>query len=99
MSVTEIDDGVFDESKIQIMRFIKENAGIYVSEKKRKEVEITASKIMETGIKNKDAIHLACALLSGTDYFLTTDKRILKWENENIKLLNPIDFVKQRGRK
>ncbi len=27
-------------------------------------------------------------------YFITTDKRLLKYKDNNIKLINPIDFVK-----
>jgi hypothetical protein len=97
MSVIEINDGYFEDSKIQIMRYIKENADIYVSDEKRREIEKTATEIMQTGIKHKDAVHLSCALLSGSDFFLTTDKRVLKWQSNEIKVLNPIDFVMQRG--
>ena len=50
-------------------------------------------KIMEYGIKPKDALHIACAIKSGCEYFITTDKGILNKTIENIKIINPIDFV------
>jgi len=35
-------------------------------------------KIMKHGIKAKDALHLACAIKSECDYFITTDKELMK---------------------
>ncbi|MHC6203238.1 type II toxin-antitoxin system VapC family toxin [Breznakiellaceae bacterium SP9] len=48
--------------------------------------------IMRTGVKYADAAHVACAILAKCDYFITTDKRLLKYQTDNIKLINPIDF-------
>ena len=49
--------------------------------------------IMGYGIKPKDALHIACAIKSGCEYFITTDKGIFNKNIENIKVINPIDFV------
>ena len=49
---------------------------------------------METGVRYKDSIHLACAIIAGCDYMITTDKRLSKHMIEKIKIINPIDFVK-----
>jgi predicted nucleic acid-binding protein len=54
-----------------------------------------AKQIMQTGVKYKDACHVACAMLAECEYFLTTDKRLLKYKTEKLKMLNPIDFVKE----
>ena len=51
--------------------------------------------IMEHGIKAKDALHIACAIKSGCGYFVTTDKRLTNKTNVGIKLINPIDFVRE----
>ncbi|MDR2705708.1 MAG: PIN domain-containing protein [Planctomycetaceae bacterium] len=51
--------------------------------------------IMATGIKKKDALHLACAIQAKCDFFLTTDKRLLNSRIENITILNPLDFIKR----
>ena len=52
-------------------------------------------KIMEHGIKAKDALHIACALKSGCEYFITTDNRLTNKTIANIKIINPIDFVRE----
>ena len=52
-----------------------------------------ALEIEASGIKPKDACHVACAILSGRDYFLTTDDRLLKYKRDDI-LVNPVDFIK-----
>lgn len=51
-------------------------------------------KIESTGVKPKDACHVACAIMADCDFFLTTDDRLLKYKTDDIRLLNPIDFVK-----
>ena len=50
---------------------------------------------MKTGIKMKDAYHVSCAILTGCDYFLSTDKRLLKYRTSEITILNPTEFVKE----
>lgn len=51
--------------------------------------------IMARGIKAKDALHIACAIKSGCDYFITTDSKLINKNIENIKIINPIDFVRE----
>jgi len=54
----------------------------------------SAEIIMTQGIKNKDAIHLACAIESECDFFITTDDVILKrYTGKSIKVCSPIEFV------
>ena len=50
---------------------------------------------MKTGFKVKDAFHVACAIYSSCDYFLTTDDRLLKYCTKEIQMLNPIDFIRK----
>src|SRR3989338_4134091 len=47
------------------------------------------------GIKPKDALHLACAIKSKCEYFLTTDRVILKKVSklEEIVVISPIEFI------
>ena len=49
--------------------------------------------IKSTGIKDKDAYHLASAIVANCDYFVTVDKRLLKFSNDKIKIMNIIDFM------
>lgn len=48
-----------------------------------------------TGIKYKDACHVACAIYAGCDFFISTDMRLLKYTNEKIVMLSPVDFLKK----
>ncbi len=54
-----------------------------------------AREIMHHGIKNKDAVHLACAIETGCDYFLTTDDGILRKKDaiDRVVIVNPMDFL------
>ena len=52
-------------------------------------------KIMKHGIKAKDALHIACAVTSGCDYFITTDGRLTNKNIDGINIINPIDFVRE----
>ena len=56
-------------------------------------VLMMANKMLDKGLKAKDAIHIACAIDSGCEYFLTTDIGILKKSIEEINVVNPIDFI------
>ena len=49
--------------------------------------------IMQKGIKNKDALHIASAIASNCDVFITVDKKLLKTAVNGIKILSPIDFL------
>jgi len=51
--------------------------------------------IMQNNIKQKDALHIACAIKAECDYFFTTDKKVLNKNIPEIKLINPLDFIRQ----
>ena len=48
---------------------------------------------MATGIKSMDVYHVACAIALKCDYFITTDDRILKYRDDRIKIMSPIQFI------
>ena len=50
-------------------------------------------KIMDYGTRAKDALHIACAVKSGCEYFITTDNRLINKAITNIRIVNPIDFI------
>ena len=58
------------------------------------EIVTLGKQMMLKGIKDKDALHIACAIKAECDYFLTTDKKILNKEISDIKIINPLDFVR-----
>jgi predicted nucleic acid-binding protein len=70
------------------------------------EIIKTAESIQKiTNAKNKDALHLACAVYSGCNYFITCDNRLIRAINGNknelkdiireIQVLNPMDFIRR----
>ena len=56
------------------------------------EIVSNAEKITTTGVKNTDALHLACAIAGNCDYFITVDKRLLTYIDNRIIICNPIEF-------
>ena len=52
-----------------------------------------AIEIEKTGVKHKDACHLACAIMAECDYFITTDDRLLKYKSDELKIETPISFI------
>ena len=59
-----------------ITEYIRGNTSVYIDYDRMEEVAKEAKSIMETGIKQKDAIHVASAIIAGCDCFLTTDIRL-----------------------
>ncbi len=47
------------------------------------------------GIKAKDSLHVACAIEAKCEYFLTTDKNLMKKSKniKEIKAINPLEFI------
>lgn len=69
------------------------NAVVYINDSNMEKIKSRASEIMKTGIKAKDALHVSCAIEGNADYFITTDIRLLKYSSEEVKIINPVDFV------
>ena len=67
----------------------------YVDITNDKDIIKLAKDVIVSGLKAKDALHLACAIFSESGYFLTTDDRLLKFKTENIRLLNPLQFISE----
>jgi len=61
--------------------------------------------VNNSNAKAKDSLHLASAIYAVCDYFITCDDKFIKTINSNkgklidtigtIKLLNPIDFLRE----
>jgi len=52
-----------------------------------------AENIGRMGIDEYDAMHIACAVASGCDYFITVDKKLLKRTLDEIEIISPITFI------
>ncbi|MGB3312758.1 MAG: PIN domain-containing protein [Nodosilinea sp.] len=53
-----------------------------------------AKQLEESGLKTVDALHVACAEVLESEYFITCDKRLINRCSElAMKVVNPVDFV------
>ncbi|MDD4562045.1 MAG: PIN domain-containing protein [Syntrophomonadaceae bacterium] len=70
------------------------------------EIKLIAKEIVKgSNTKDKDALHLASAVYSNSDYFITCDDKFIKTVEKNrdslkdaignIKLYNPVDFLRK----
>ena len=55
--------------------------------------------VQKLGLRDMDAYHLACAVESGAEYFISVDDEILKKGREiesqyQIKICNPTEFLR-----
>jgi predicted nucleic acid-binding protein len=50
--------------------------------------------IEQNNIHPNDALHIACAIKSQCEFFITTDGGLTNKEVDGIKIVNPIDFVR-----
>ena len=85
----------YEMRRTTIKEFMEQYETVYVSQNKMQQVETMANEIKKTGVKHKDACHIASAIIAGCDYFLSTDYRLLKYKTDKIKIMNPIDFIKE----
>lgn len=92
MSLYECGENPDIDKANAITDFIEEYTSAHAGEDRIDIVEEKARKIMETGVKFKDACHIAAAILTGADYLISTDMRLLKYKTDEIKLINPVDF-------
>ena len=79
----------FGKRKQVIAEFMETNESYYVGVERDSDVAKIAEPIMQTGVKEKDAFHVACAILAKCDYFITTDDRLLKYQDGGLPLVTP----------
>jgi predicted nucleic acid-binding protein len=90
----ENNDNPYELRKTLISNFF-EYASSYID--KSDDTVNIAREINKKGISAKDASHLACAISAKCDYFLTTDDRLLKFSDDRIRIVNPVDFIIWEG--
>ena len=66
-------------------------ADIFVTEK----VSELSSKLLESGLGKMDSLHIASAVEGSADYFVTTDRGIVKRRDKvrELKILNPLELL------
>ena len=94
MSFYENNDNPHEGRQFPIGDFLN-YASQFVNYDKAEKIELKASEIMGYRIKNKDAIHIACSIEAGCDYFITTDDDLVKrYAGSEVIVCNPVDFIK-----
>lgn len=89
----EVSRNPYEMRKQSIIRFIQDNMEGYVGDERADIIKPIADGIMKTGVKEKDAYHVAAAIYAECEYFISTDSRLLKYKTDKIKLVTPIEFV------
>jgi predicted nucleic acid-binding protein len=56
---------------------------------------LRGKEIMKFGVKNEDALHIACAMEKHCTHYITTDGKLTNKNIEGITIINPIDFVRK----
>jgi len=56
---------------------------------------LRGKEIMKFGVKNEDALHIACAMERHCKYYITTDGKLTNKRIHGITIINPIDFVRE----
>jgi len=54
-----------------------------------------AESLEKIGVKMLDSLHIACAIFTNCNYFITTDSRLLKKPVNMIRIIDPIEFTKR----
>lgn len=78
----ENSDNPYEMRRNSIAEFVTTETSVYVDVSHHEELAVVVSEIMDTGIKYKDACHVACAIYAGCDFFVSTDVRLLKYKFE-----------------
>ena len=68
----------------------------YVGAERAELIELIAEEIMKTGVKEKDAYHVASAIYAGCEYFISADIRLLKYKTDKIKPVHPLNLLQKR---
>ncbi len=95
ITMQEIADSPFTENAQSIIDFIEDNARYYVGKDSGETAIALTREIMQSGIKLKDAMHMAYAVMAQCDYFITTDNKLTKTTLKKMKIINPIDFIRE----
>jgi hypothetical protein len=88
----ENNDNPFEERRIKIAEW-----EAYASGKVEINDEIIekARAYMEAGLRQKDAVHIASAVIAGGDYFITVDRKILNKTIKDIAVIDPVNFIRR----
>lgn len=83
----------FDDKRNSIYDW-KKIAKVYCLE--NDDIIIYAEDLMnKKKIRTKDALHIACAVYTKSDYLITTDKQLFNLKWNDVKIINPLTFFNE----
>lgn len=90
----ENDQNPYPNHKREIRKW-KANASLLVSASA--EIIDKAKHYQSLGLHAKDALHYACAISVEADYFVTTDKQLIRvaCKLAGLKVVNPLTFIQE----
>ena len=54
-----------------------------------------AENLKKLNVRTKDALHIACSVYANSDYLITTDKQLFNLKLDDIKIINPLNFLNE----
>jgi predicted nucleic acid-binding protein len=84
----ENDQNRFDDRRNSIYEW-KSIAKIYCVENEQI-IEYATNLQLQSNIRTKDALHIACSVYTHADYFITTDKQLYNLKCSDRGILNPM---------
>jgi len=78
-------NAIYDWKKIAKIHCVENDKIIEYAEKLKK----------EKNIRTKDALHIACSVYTNSDYFITTDKQLFNLRLDDIRIINPLNFLNE----
>ena len=90
----ENDQNPYINHKLEIHKW-KQHASYLVSASS--EIIARAMNYQTIGLHPKDALHCACAVSANANYFVTTDKQLIKASKQlsELKTVNPLTFIQE----
>ena len=95
MTSFENSENPYEMRRNIILDFQERNNTVHLSKDSDEAVNKKALEREATGVKHKDACHIACAIYTESDYLITTDDRLLKYKTDEIRIVNPIEFIQE----
>jgi predicted nucleic acid-binding protein len=89
-SILENKKNPFSERRLSIRDFFR--FAKYIATSSSESLN-EAKNFKSAGLKTYDAVHLAFAVQSDCDYFVTTDDRLLRFYDDRIRIINPQEFI------
>ena len=87
----EVSFNPFLARKNQIKKW-RNFAQVIINESAR--ITAQAGEIAKMNLRSKDSLHLACAMEANSDFFITTDDRILNKQFNRIVVTDPVNFLR-----